>query len=244
MCHEIYITVPVLQPFAHLSILTLATDWWSQFDRRQGCQHFCLYHRVPTGTNQLPSKEYRGAHTNRNWGTSKPTHTHSTSDTVKNTWFLTSIPLHVFMACCNSKAHLCFSFPAQRAKHKLCSKFRRLWERQKISIRNKDMGMISPFNKRRVWVAFPPPAYLPRTFIPITIIKVGITTGYGLDGRGVGVRVPAEFFFSPCRSDRFWGSPGVKRLQRKAYHSSPTSAEVKNTLIYTSTPHISSWRSA
>jgi hypothetical protein len=38
--------------------------------------------------------------------------------------------------------------------------------------------------------------------------------------------------------------PGVKRPGREADHSSPISAEVKNTLIYTSTPHISSWRSA
>jgi hypothetical protein len=32
-------------------------------------------------------------------------------------------------------------------------------------------------------------------------------TGYGLDGQGVGVRVPvgARFFFSPRHPDRFWG---------------------------------------
>jgi hypothetical protein len=34
----------------------------------------------------------------------------------------------------------------------------------------------------------------------------GIATGYGVDGRGVGVRVPvgARFFFSPRRPGRFW----------------------------------------
>jgi hypothetical protein len=54
---------------------------------------------------------------------------------------------------------------------------------------------------------------------------VGIVTGYGLDDRGVGVRVPvgSRIFSSPSRPDRLWGplsllsngyralSPGVKR---------------------------------
>jgi hypothetical protein len=47
----------------------------------------------------------------------------------------------------------------------------------------------------------------------ITIIwsrdsAVGVATGYGLDGRGVGVRVPvyARLFFSPRCPDRFRGS--------------------------------------
>jgi hypothetical protein len=36
---------------------------------------------------------------------------------------------------------------------------------------------------------------------------VGIATGYGLDGWGVGVQVPvgARFFSSPRRQDQFWG---------------------------------------
>jgi hypothetical protein len=77
---------------------------------------------------------------------------------------------------------------------------------------------------------------------------VGIATGYGLDGRGVGVRVPVgERFFSPPRppdrlrgppsllSNGYWGllSPGVKRPGREADHLPPTIAEVKNTCIYT-----------
>jgi hypothetical protein len=45
-------------------------------------------------------------------------------------------------------------------------------------------------------------------------IAVGIATGYGLDDRGVGIRVPVEsrIFSSPRRPDRFWGphSRGVK----------------------------------
>jgi hypothetical protein len=36
---------------------------------------------------------------------------------------------------------------------------------------------------------------------------VGIATGYGMDDRGVGVRVPvgSRIFSSPRRSDRLWG---------------------------------------
>jgi hypothetical protein len=37
---------------------------------------------------------------------------------------------------------------------------------------------------------------------------VGIATGYGLDDRGVGIRVPVvlRIFTSPSRPDRVWGS--------------------------------------
>jgi hypothetical protein len=82
--------------------------------------------------------------------------------------------------------------------------------------------------------------------------SVGIATGYGLDGRGVGLRVMVveRFFFSPRRPDWFWGPPsllyngyqglfpreGVKRAGREADHSPRTSAEVKNPWICTSTP--------
>jgi hypothetical protein len=40
---------------------------------------------------------------------------------------------------------------------------------------------------------------------------VGIATGYGLGGRGVGVRVPVRviFFSSPRRPDQFWGPPSL-----------------------------------
>jgi hypothetical protein len=76
---------------------------------------------------------------------------------------------------------------------------------------------------------------------------VGIATGYGLNGRGVGVRVPVEerIFVSPCRPDRFWGppnllcngyrgalSPKVKWPGREADHSLPANAEAKKTWIY------------
>jgi hypothetical protein len=80
---------------------------------------------------------------------------------------------------------------------------------------------------------------------------VGIATGYGLDSREVGVRVPvgARFFRSPSRLHRFWGSaqppiqwvpgtlsPEIKLPGREADHSPPSCAEVKSTWIYTSTP--------
>jgi hypothetical protein len=70
-----------------------------------------------------------------------------------------------------------------------------------------------------------------------------ITTGYGLDDRGVGVRVPvgSRIFYSSCVPDRFWGSPnliekGAKRPWHEVDHSPPTSVEVKKTWVYTSTP--------
>jgi hypothetical protein len=79
---------------------------------------------------------------------------------------------------------------------------------------------------------------------------VGIATGYGLDGRGVGVRVPVGARFSPLHvvqtgpgaspASYPMGSgssfPGVKRPGREADDSPPTNAEVNNTWIYTSTP--------
>jgi hypothetical protein len=77
---------------------------------------------------------------------------------------------------------------------------------------------------------------------------LGIATGYGLDGRGVGVRVSVgtRIFTSPRRLDWLWGSPtllsnggfslGVKRPGREADRSPPTSAEVKKTWVHTSTP--------
>jgi hypothetical protein len=56
-----------------------------------------------------------------------------------------------------------------------------------------------------------------KTFQDMTRIEVrrdsavGIETGYGLDDRGVGVRVPvgARIFISPCRPDRLWGPPNL-----------------------------------
>jgi hypothetical protein len=78
---------------------------------------------------------------------------------------------------------------------------------------------------------------------------VSIATRYGLDDRGVGVRVLVEStIFSSRRPDRLWGLPnlvsngywglfpGVKRPGREAEHSPPASAEVKKMWIYASTP--------
>jgi hypothetical protein len=72
---------------------------------------------------------------------------------------------------------------------------------------------------------------------------VGIATGYGLDDREVGVRVPvrSRTFSSPCLPDRLWGPPnflsnGYRGPGCEADHSLPASAEVKKMWIYISTP--------
>jgi hypothetical protein len=76
-----------------------------------------------------------------------------------------------------------------------------------------------------------------------------MVTGYGPDGRRIGVRVPAgDIFLFPTPSRPILGliqppiewipgalSPGVKRMGCKSDHSPPTSAEAKNAWIYTST---------
>jgi hypothetical protein len=87
---------------------------------------------------------------------------------------------------------------------------------------------------------------------------VGIVTGCGLDDLGVRVWVPvgSRIFSSLCHPDWLWGPsnllskgywgcfPGGKQPGREADHSPPTSAQVKKTWIYTSTPHMSSRHSA
>jgi hypothetical protein len=61
--------------------------------------------------------------------------------------------------------------------------------------------------------------------------SVGIATGYGLDDRCVGLRVPvrSRSLFSTRRPDLFWGSiqwvPGVKRLGHEADYSPPSSGQ-------------------
>jgi hypothetical protein len=74
---------------------------------------------------------------------------------------------------------------------------------------------------------------------------VGIAISYGLDDRGIGVRVPvvtssgAHPDFYPMDTGAL--SPWVKRPGSEADYSSPTSAEGKKTWIDTSTPHTPSW---
>jgi hypothetical protein len=73
----------------------------------------------------------------------------------------------------------------------------------------------------------------------VPVSEVGTATGYGLDDRGVGVRVPvgSRIFSSSRRPDRLGTlSPVVKRPGCEADHSPPASAEVKKMWIYTSTP--------
>jgi hypothetical protein len=79
--------------------------------------------------------------------------------------------------------------------------------------------------------------------------KVGIATGYGLDGRRVGVRVPVGskiYLLQVVRTGSgahpasySMGTKGFfpeeQRPGREADHLPPSSAEVKKTRIYTST---------
>jgi hypothetical protein len=76
---------------------------------------------------------------------------------------------------------------------------------------------------------------------------VGIAIGYGLDDRGVGVRVLVEVKNFVLFTPALWPTqppiqwvrcsfPGVKRQGREADYSPPTSVEVKKISIYTSTP--------
>jgi hypothetical protein len=66
-------------------------------------------------------------------------------------------------------------------------------------------------------------------------------TGYGLDSRGVGVRVPVgvRLFSSLHRPGPIWGPPSFLSNfpgDEEVDHSPPTSAEIRNKWIYTSTP--------
>jgi hypothetical protein len=79
---------------------------------------------------------------------------------------------------------------------------------------------------------------------------VGIATGYALDDRGVGVRVPVavkNFLFSPAsRPTLGLTQPpvhrvlqtflGIKLQGREADHSTTTTAEVKKMWLYTAPP--------
>jgi hypothetical protein len=65
----------------------------------------------------------------------------------------------------------------------------------------------------RSWVWFPVRSfeYSFGVILPSQDNAVGIATDYGLDGRGVGVRVTvvSRIFSSPRRSDRLWGPPSL-----------------------------------
>jgi hypothetical protein len=76
--------------------------------------------------------------------------------------------------------------------------------------------------------------------------SVGIATGYGLDVRGIGYRVPtgASFFSSqylgPIQPPIHWVPGaiflGLKLSEHEGDHSPPTSAKKRNTWIYTFVP--------
>jgi hypothetical protein len=59
---------------------------------------------------------------------------------------------------------------------------------------------------------------------------VGIEAGYGLDGRGFGVRVPtvARFFSSPRRPDRFWRPATLYRMGTEGFFSGGKTARARS----------------
>jgi hypothetical protein len=82
---------------------------------------------------------------------------------------------------------------------------------------------------------------------------LSLATGYRLDDRGIGVGVPVGVSISSLQivqtgseAHPVTGGPSqwVKRPGAEVDHSPQNSAEVKNTWIYTSTPHTSSCFSA
>jgi hypothetical protein len=93
-----------------------------------------------------------------------------------------------------------------------------------------------------------------------TKTRVGTVTGYGLDDRGVGVRVAVglRIFTSPSRPDRLrlWGPPNllfngyrgsvleVKRPGSEAHHSPPTVLRSRKRGSIYPLPHTPSWRCA
>jgi hypothetical protein len=78
---------------------------------------------------------------------------------------------------------------------------------------------------------------------------VGIAAGYGLNYRGVGVRLPVESKIFSTSSRPVLGStqpsiqwvpgplsPGIKQPGRETVHSPPANAKIKKMWIYTSIP--------
>jgi hypothetical protein len=110
-------------------------------------------------------------------------------------------------------------------------------------IKGEIMKLFVTVNSKQPW-------YIMKPYITINSqdSAVGMATGYGLDDRGVGVRVQAGRGFSLFSPSIQWVpgelSPEVKRPVREADDSPPSSAKIKNKWIYTSTPHMPSWRNA
>jgi hypothetical protein len=73
---------------------------------------------------------------------------------------------------------------------------------------------------------------------------VGTATGYGLDDRGVGVRVPVGSTQHPIQWVPGVLSLRVKRPGREAHHSPPACAEITKYGSIHPLPHTPSWRSA
>jgi hypothetical protein len=84
-----------------------------------------------------------------------------------------------------------------------------------------------------------------------------LSTGYRLDGRGSISGRGNRFFSNPQRPDQLWGhlsllsieyrglfSWGLKQLEREAYNSLLSSANVKNGGTIPLLPHTSSWYDA
>jgi hypothetical protein len=80
--------------------------------------------------------------------------------------------------------------------------------------------------------------------VSVTTSAVGIATGHGLDGRGLGIRVPVgvRFFSSARRPDRFRGQPIGRGVKLTIHLQLVPRLLIRGSLH--PLPRTSSWRSA
>jgi hypothetical protein len=133
------------------------------------------------------------------------------------------------------------------------NKFKGRWRKHRVETWNRNLRIRnkSAYHSPNCQVHHPPFCFSTITRCGSRVSVVGIATGYGLDDRGVGVRVPEwvkNFLFSTSSRPALGSiqphiqwvlvalSLGVKRPEREVDQLPPTSADVKSIWIYTTTP--------